>query len=245
MKLNYQELWVAAHGTAMNMIKRLGLMELELDAKQAEVDKLNQEISRLRGQVHQFSFDELTGLPGRRLMEELFDKQLAVAKRANFKEGGNPDGDLAGHLCVLVVDLDKFKSINDNYGHDGGDQVLKWFALVIRENIRHSDIGCRFGGDEFVIVLPRCKLDDAVVKVAKKLGDSFIQLQTEAGQKIISTLSVGIACLANVNDTVETLIKQADDAMYKAKKLIDKDGCTCFAAAGDGIFVQKLPAPQE
>lgn len=233
MDLKYKELWATATKTVRELGARLGMQELELGVKTAEANKLKAENTQLKQQIHQFSYDEITGLPGRRLMEKLFDQQLALAQRANFqKECQQINKDMPCPLSVLLIDLDKFKSINDNYGHDGGDQVLRWFAMVVKESIRHSDIAGRYGGDEFVVILPKCDMDNAVAKV-KKIADDFVNIQRESGQEIISTLSAGIACLASNSDTAEDLIKRADAAMYEAKK---NNGNSCVEAKDNSFL---------
>jgi two-component system cell cycle response regulator len=151
--------------------------------------------------------DGLTGLHNRRYLDShlhtLFDR--AVARRRP--------------LSVMITDLDRFKSINDVHGHDGGDDVLREFAARLRKNVRGIDLACRFGGEEFVVVMP-----DTEAHVAEKVAER-IRAEIERtpfvvgreGVEIKVTVSVGVSSLRHAPDTVEDLMKRADVALYEAK----------------------------
>ena len=151
--------------------------------------------------------DGLTGLHNRRYLDShlktLFDR--AVARRRP--------------LSLMITDLDRFKSINDTYGHDGGDDVLREFARRLRKNVRGIDLACRFGGEEFVVVMP-----DTEAAVAEKVAER-IRAEIEhtafqigaGGTSINVTVSVGVSSLKRGPDTVEDLMKRADLALYEAK----------------------------
>jgi two-component system cell cycle response regulator len=151
--------------------------------------------------------DALTGLYNRRYMEThvggLVEQAVTRAKP----------------LTVLVLDIDYFKSINDSHGHDAGDDVLREFAVRIRKSIRGIDLACRYGGEEFVVVMPETDMAVATM-VAERLrrrnaGDPFpIQ---EGARKIEVTISIGIAGLGR-GDTAASMIKRADQALYRAKR---------------------------
>jgi two-component system cell cycle response regulator len=119
-----------------------------------------------------------------------------------------------------VLDIDFFKAINDGHGHDAGDDVLREFALRIRKSIRNIDLACRYGGEEFVIVMPETDMGVATM-VAERLrgriaGEPFPISQ---GSKSIDvTLSIGIAALAGARDTAADMLKRADQALYRAKR---------------------------
>ncbi len=152
--------------------------------------------------------DELTGLHNRRYLEShmstLVDQAIARHKA----------------LSVLVVDIDFFKAVNDTYGHDAGDDVLREFAQRLRKNTRGIDLICRQGGEEFVVVMPETDMALAMM-VAERLrqctsGEPFI---VAGGAKSIDvTISIGLACLDHENDTCESLTKRADQALYIAKR---------------------------
>jgi two-component system cell cycle response regulator len=123
-------------------------------------------------------------------------------------------------LATLVIDIDYFKAVNDTHGHDAGDDVLRDFALRIKRSIRGIDLPCRYGGEEFVIVMPETDMAVAAM-VAERLrrriaGEPFA---IEQGAKSIPvTISIGIAALRGKEDTAATLLKRADQALYRAKR---------------------------
>lgn len=151
--------------------------------------------------------DPLTGLNNRRFLDNhlkhLFNRAAAR---------GRP-------LSVCMTDIDRFKSVNDTYGHDAGDEVLKEFAARIRASVRGADLACRFGGEEFVVVMPDT-LPDAAKEIAERLrvtieGKPF---SLGPGQPAITlTASMGIASNLAGAETPEQLVKQADQALYTAK----------------------------
>ncbi|TPI33706.1 PleD family two-component system response regulator [Mesorhizobium sp. B3-1-6] len=151
--------------------------------------------------------DGLTGLHNRRYLDShlqtLFDR--AVARRRP--------------LSVMITDLDRFKSINDTHGHDGGDDVLREFARRLRKNVRGIDLACRFGGEEFVVVMP--DTDGAVAeKVAERIRAEIAQAPFAIGNdgKMIEvTVSVGVSSVLKGTDSVAALMKRADLALYEAK----------------------------
>ncbi|MCB1549288.1 MAG: PleD family two-component system response regulator [Hyphomicrobiaceae bacterium] len=151
--------------------------------------------------------DSLTGLHNRRYMEGHMQTLLEEAKVQ-----GRP-------LSVLVADIDHFKSINDSYGHDCGDNVLRDFAARLRRNTRGIDLACRFGGEEFVVIMPDTDLTRAW-QVGERLR-CFIAAEPFAintSKRIVVTTSVGVATLESPEDTVETLFRRADRALYAAKR---------------------------
>ena len=151
--------------------------------------------------------DALTGLHNRRYMES----HLSTLVNQAIQSGGA--------LSVLVADIDYFKSVNDTYGHDAGDAVLREFAARFRRNTRGIDLACRLGGEEFVIIMPDTDLARAI-QVGERLraciaADTF---QVNADTMLRVTASVGIATLESREDTPETLFKRADNALYAAKR---------------------------
>jgi two-component system cell cycle response regulator len=122
-------------------------------------------------------------------------------------------------LAVLILDIDYFKSINDTHGHDAGDDVLQDFAIRIRKSIRGIDLACRYGGEEFVVVMPETDMAVATM-VAERLrrriaGEPF---PIQKGARTIDvTISIGIAALGP-DDTAAAVIKRADQALYRAKR---------------------------
>jgi two-component system, cell cycle response regulator len=149
--------------------------------------------------------DGLTGLHNRRYLDShlqtLFDR--AVARRRP--------------LSLMITDLDRFKSVNDTYGHDGGDEVLREFARRLRKNVRGIDLACRFGGEEFVVVMPDTEAEIAQ-KVAERVRAEIAEIPFGInGENVAVTVSVGVSSLKRSIDSVADLLKRADVALYEAK----------------------------
>ncbi len=163
--------------------------------------------NRLQESVEAAVIDPLTGLHNRRYMESHLKTLVSEAIKS-----GRP-------LSVLVADIDHFKQVNDTYGHDGGDEVLKEFSERFRRNTRGIDLSCRLGGEEFVIIMPDTDLARAY-QVGERLrscvaADPF---QVRPDLKIRVTASVGLATLERSDDTPEAVFKRADNALYAAKR---------------------------
>lgn len=151
--------------------------------------------------------DSLTGLPNRRLLENRLNYVHAEAKRFNKMFG------------LMALDVDHFKSINDSYGHDVGDEVIKQVANILKFNIRDVDTVSRIGGDEFVIVLRDQHSEETLVKVATKLLNVFKKPMHIHGHEIAVHLSIGLTLFKPGSDfTLKQLFKQADMALYQAKQ---------------------------
>lgn len=151
-------------------------------------------------------YDSLTGLPNRTLLTQGLDVQLARFRTNDPSQ-----------LAVLFLDLDKFKEVNDHYGHAEGDKVLREATQRIISRIRDTDLASRIGGDEFIIVLSRLQYRDDAFKVAEDLlavlSDPFV---TAKGRHHLSA-SIGLAFAPEQGDNVEDLMRRADAAMYRAK----------------------------
>jgi two-component system cell cycle response regulator len=151
--------------------------------------------------------DQLTGLHNRRYMESQLD---ALVRRAVLG-GSDP-------VALLVIDIDHFKKINDSFGHGVGDEVLREFAVRLASNVRAIDLPVRFGGEEFVVVMPETELADAH-RIAERIrlhvaGSPFRVLDGE--ELLTVTISIGVAA-SLADDTPLKLVKRADEAMYEAK----------------------------
>jgi two-component system cell cycle response regulator len=151
--------------------------------------------------------DALTGLYNRRYMES---HAATLVDQAASR--GKP-------LTTLMLDIDYFKAINDTYGHDAGDDVLREFAIRIRKSIRGIDLACRYGGEEFVVVMPETDLAVATMvaeRLRRRIASEPFPIQ-QGARTIEVTISVGIAALGP-NDTAATVLKRADQALYRAKR---------------------------
>ena len=154
---------------------------------------------------YQATHDLLTGLPNRLLFSDRLDHALAVAKRAG-QQG-----------AILLIDLDDFKSINDAFSHEEGDEFLKQIADRFAEYLRESDTVARVGGDEFAVLLENVDQDDVSI-VAQKVNQVLSEPMFIRGTTIISTASIGISVFPQDGEDFMTLFKNADLAMYQAKE---------------------------
>jgi len=151
--------------------------------------------------------DALTGLHNRRYLD---NHMKVLFARATAR--GRP-------LSVCITDIDRFKSVNDTHGHDAGDEVLKEVAARIRSTVRGADLACRFGGEEFVVVMPDTD-SAAAALIAERLRNIIEQtpfVLKSTGASLNITASLGIACSRSGAETPEQLLKQADRALYDAK----------------------------
>ncbi len=152
--------------------------------------------------------DQLTGLHNRRYMSRHLDNLVANAKKNNKP------------IAFVIMDIDYFKSVNDSHGHDIGDEVLKEFASRIAANVRGIDLACRYGGEEFVVVMPDTDVAYAYA-VSERLRQSIETTPfqvSRAPHSLNLTISIGIAGAEGENDTVDALLHRADQALYRAKK---------------------------
>ena len=151
--------------------------------------------------------DPLTGLHNRRYMS---GQLTALVRRAAF--GGES-------AAALLIDIDHFKRINDTFGHGVGDEVLKEFAVRLASNIRAIDLACRYGGEEFVVIMPDTSLEVAA-RIAKRLQEHVAGSSFEVGdlaEPLNVTISIGVSATLDGEDNGPALLKRADDAVYEAK----------------------------
>ena len=165
------------------------------------------EIEMLQAQLReQATIDPLTGLFNRRYLEETLAREFQRAEREKST------------VCITMMDIDGFKAFNDTYGHDAGDLLLRKLGEFMCSEIRSSDISCRYGGEEFLIVMPGASLEKGYER-AEHLRTSFLSLDIEhLGVKLQATLSIGVAIYPQHGETWEEVVHAADQAMYTAKK---------------------------
>ena len=147
--------------------------------------------------------DALTGLYNYRYFKKTFSKELARAKR--YKRP----------LSLLMIDVNDLKKINDKKGHSIGDETLKKLSKILSKNIRESDTVCRYGGDEFVVILPESNKEHALVVA--------IGLRSDIENKMGLTLSIGVSVYPTNGDSLEVLFNCADKKMYCAKRKLKKE----------------------
>lgn len=147
--------------------------------------------------------DSLTKLLNRGSFTKLAKKEFKRAKRFNEE------------FCILMLDIDDFKKINDNFGHQKGDIVIKKLANTIDTNIREIDLSARYGGEEFIVLLINTTKEDSF-KAAKRIKDSFFR--NKENHKIQTSVSIGIASWSKHDNSLEDIIKRADNLLYVSKK---------------------------
>ncbi|MDR9836482.1 GGDEF domain-containing protein [Herbaspirillum huttiense] len=178
-----------------------------VDARQ-EVEKAEERIQALEQQLQQMGElvreDQLTGSLNRRGMDESLDREIANALRRETP------------LCVALLDLDDFKRINDTHGHATGDEVLVHLVQVIRETLRKLDVIARFGGEEFVILMPETSPQDAVQIITRVQRELTKRIFMHESQRLLITFSAGVS-VYHPGESQAELLKRTDVALYKAK----------------------------
>jgi diguanylate cyclase (GGDEF)-like protein len=163
---------------------------------------------KLREKLHEQAIhDPLTGLFNRRYLEETLWRELHRAHRRNSPVG------------VAMLDLDHFKRLNDTFGHDAGDSLLRELGQLLREKLRKSDIACRYGGEEFVLILPDSSLADTQRRVEQIRG-LIKELRIRHRDQLCDAIatSAGVAAAPEHGSTAAELLSAADNALYAAKQ---------------------------
>lgn len=156
---------------------------------------------------HQSFRDSLTGLYNRRYLEATIMRELHQASRNEQS------------LSVMMMDIDCFKSFNDTWGHDAGDAVLRAIGNFLQENVRNSDIPCRYGGEELVIIMPNTSIENTKIRADEiRQGIKQLKVHIEGKELTSISVSVGISSFPRHGTTYEQLFRLADEALYKAKQ---------------------------
>jgi diguanylate cyclase (GGDEF)-like protein len=193
-------------GAAEKVIGSVTRQQLAVEV--GETIKLSLSNLKLREELREQAIhDPLTGLCNRRYLEENLVRELHRARRGNSP------------LCVVMLDLDNFKPFNDTFGHDAGDALLRELAQVMHDKLRKSDICCRYGGDEFVLVLPDSSLADTQQRM-EQICVAVKEKQIRNGGPPLDaiTISAGVVGLPEHGSTAAELLQAADNAMYAAKQ---------------------------
>lgn len=179
------------------------LVEQQNDAVAAEekIRKLEQELSDLSDKVR---IDQLTGVLNRRGLDEAFVNEIARAQRGETR------------LSIVLLDIDNFKRLNDTHGHDAGDKALQHLATTVKQTVRPADIVARFGGEEFVILLPDTDIQEGVEVVARLQRELTKKFFMHNNERLLVTFSAGVS-LYRSGEEQATALQRADKSMYLAK----------------------------
>lgn len=187
--------------------QRIIALQQDLARERREIERFSAELAVANRRLELMAnTDLLTGLPNRRYALDRLEQEWSTARRVNRP------------LSVLMLDLDRFKAINDTFGHDVGDQVLAHAAKVMRDAVRASDVVCRMGGEEFLVIAPNTD-SAAALSLGERIRAAIEHHQPEAlALSFPLTTSVGVASSGDATTDCNTLIKQADQALFQAKQ---------------------------
>ncbi len=188
-----------SHKLVVNKVEQV-LKEMELVGRPHLCDEIGPDPRYLA------LYDELSGLPGRTLLQGRMEASFQLAD------------DMGWGLALLFIDIDRFKSINDDYGHDMGDEVLRAVGQRLRASVRESDVVARYGGDEFVCLLMDVRSDGHLTKIASKIIESVSVPIEHRGISLVVNPSIGISRRPLDGKEPDELMRQADQAMYLAKR---------------------------
>jgi diguanylate cyclase (GGDEF)-like protein len=173
-------------------------------------------VRALQGRLEAMAFrDPLTGLYNRRYLDDALERELQRARRQGYP------------VSVLVIDIDRFKELNDQHGHQAGDEVLTALASELHASVRADDLACRWGGEEFVLVLPTMSIEAACARADMFRRDFERRAVRYRDANLRATVSVGVAAFPMHGVTAAELLGAADNALYRAKS----DGRNCVRVA--------------
>jgi len=201
---------IETEADAENMVEKLRkqvkLFQVESEVSKKLARNKQIEMEAVLAQAQEVAHvDPLTFLPNRRTIIKDLQSEVMRAERYHSK------------FCISVVDIDNFKSINDTYGHPVGDEVLRHVALQLRDGIRHPDVVGRYGGEEFIILLPNSDNNAAAEQASRLCRQIRSSVVRSKDHNITVTISIGIAQFHIGEDSWHSLLKRADNAMFEAK----------------------------
>ena len=205
-------------GEIVDLERALAISQLQLASAERQIDSLLRSRNKLKEQLldsetnykhalHCAHHDELTGLPNRILLLDRMKQAMAQADRQQKS------------VALLFIDLDDFKSVNDQLGHAAGDQLLREVGARLSACLRYGDTACRYGGDEFLILLGDIDSDQSLAAVIEKIQSCLAEACLLEGVCVAITASIGAAIYRRDGQTCLDLLKQADHAMYRAKRM--------------------------
>lgn len=195
--------YVTSHGVGIGIMLEALMLAFIISYRMKQLEKYKLAQEELQLQAHT---DPLTHLYNRRFIDHFVDKHLLHSHASNR------------HFAVITADLDRFKTINDTYGHQFGDEVIKLFAQILRDNVRKSDVVARFGGEEFLVLLPGCGLAEAY-QIAEQVRALVAQqrIDTISGGQVSFSSSFGVASSEQSGKSFEQICEVADRSLYQAK----------------------------
>jgi diguanylate cyclase (GGDEF)-like protein len=216
-ELNLLILFANHAAVAVENARLFSLLDKELTERKRTEEKLQEANKRLEEQLEEIKIlqdylreqairDSLTGLYNRRYLDETMERELARARRENYS------------VSVIMIDIDHFKNFNDTYGHQAGDKVLTALSGLLRSGVRQGDIACRYGGEEFLVIMPGVDEVDAKRR-AEAIRSSFNGLRVNYGEAELSvSISIGVAFYPQHGNDMNEIVKAADAALYEAKQ---------------------------
>lgn len=199
-----------AQGEPLGVLTLRGTPSVDLELAETFAEQVSLAVANLslRESLRKQSvIDALTGLHNRRFLDESLRRELLRASRNQSS------------LAVVLLDVDHFKRFNDSFGHEAGDLVLRHLALEMKRQVRASDLACRYGGEEFALIMPEIGLDDAVER-CEALRQAVMRLQVHYGGQALGAIniSLGLAMFPQDGEEAEGLLHAADSALYEAKR---------------------------
>lgn len=183
------------------------VLEHKIDQRTVEVTSKNEELEEAVHQMKHIAYhDVLSGLPNRRLFLEKLEDSISTAQQTSQK------------IAVVFIDLDRFKNVNDTFGHEFGDLLLQNFSQKISSSLRSNDVISRQGGDEFTLILNNIQDEKDIVPLILRMQSAFLKPLVIYGQELHISMSIGIAVYPKDGETTGELLKHADSAMYSAKE---------------------------
>jgi diguanylate cyclase (GGDEF)-like protein len=197
--------------TAVRTASDAGIMRMARTFD-AETQRLREQLASERESFrHQALHDPLTSLPNRLLLHDRLQQAINAARRDGVR------------VALLLVDLDRFKEVNDSHGHEAGDELLCLVARRLLRQVRSSDTVARLGGDEFAIVLPHCLDVESGLRAARKIVEALGLPQSLGADVVAVEASVGVAFFPDHGEESDPLLSSADIAMYRAKRAMSSE----------------------